>query len=163
MFRLVKGLKTDSKEVDSGRCMRGCDGKLCFSEKERGKVWKNYMERIMNEENDWDLNVEGDTVEGAVVCVSREKVLQALNENMKSSWTFRSQRSLRLQLACTKDQSPFLFVVVVDVVTEFVRVGALSELLYADDLVLMSETIDGLRNKFLKWKETFESRAWCRK
>ena len=30
--------------------MRGSDGKLCFSEKERGKVWKNYMERIMHEE-----------------------------------------------------------------------------------------------------------------
>ena len=34
MFRLAKGLKTDSKEVDGGRCMRGSDGKLCFSEKE---------------------------------------------------------------------------------------------------------------------------------
>ena len=52
MLRLVKGLKTDSKEVEGGRCMRGSDGKQCFSEKERGKVWKDYMERIMNEEND---------------------------------------------------------------------------------------------------------------
>ena len=40
--------------------------------------------------------------------------------------------------------SSFLFVLVVDVVTEFVREGALSELLYADDLFLMSETIEGL-------------------
>ena len=55
--------------------MRGSDGKLCFSEMERGKVWKNYMERIMNEENDWDRNVEGDAVEGPVVCVGREEVL----------------------------------------------------------------------------------------
>ena len=38
MFRLVKGLKTDSKEDEGGRCMRGSDGKLCFSKKERGKV-----------------------------------------------------------------------------------------------------------------------------
>ena len=53
--------------------------------------------------------------------------------------------------------SPFLFAVVVDVVTEFARDGALSELLYADDLVQMSETIEGLRKKFLKWKEAFES------
>ena len=29
------------------------------------------MERIMAEENGWDDNVEGDTVEGPVVCVSR--------------------------------------------------------------------------------------------
>ena len=36
--------------------------------------------------------------------------------------------------------------------------GALSELLYADDLVLISETIDGHRDKFLKWKEAFESK-----
>ena len=48
--------------------MRGSDGKLCFSEKEGGKVWKDYMERIMNEENDWDRSVEGDAVECAVVC-----------------------------------------------------------------------------------------------
>ena len=42
--------------------------------------------------------------------------------------------------------SPFLFAVVVDVVTDLAREGVLSELLYADDLVLMSETIKGLRN-----------------
>ena len=54
MLKLVKGLKTGSKEDEGGRCMRGSDEKLCFSEKERGKVWKDYMERIMNEENDWD-------------------------------------------------------------------------------------------------------------
>ena len=34
--------------------MRGNDRKLCFSEKERGKVWKDYIERILNEENEWD-------------------------------------------------------------------------------------------------------------
>ena len=30
--------------------MRGSDGKLYFSEMERGKVWEDYMERIMNGE-----------------------------------------------------------------------------------------------------------------
>ena len=34
----------------------------------------------MNEENNWDRNVDGAAVEGPVVCVSREEVLQALNE-----------------------------------------------------------------------------------
>ena len=80
MHGLVKGLKSDSIEVESGGCMRGSDGKQSFSEKEIGKVWKEYMERITNEENDWDHNVEEDGVEGPVVCVSKEEVLQALNE-----------------------------------------------------------------------------------
>ena len=47
----------------------------------------------------------------------------------------------------------------VDVVTEFARVGALSEWLYDDDLVPMSETTEGLRNKLLKLKEAFESKG----
>ena len=29
-------------------------------------------------------------------------------------------------------------------------------MLYADDLVLTSETMEGLREKFWKWKEAFE-------
>ena len=37
--------------------------------------------------------------------------------------------------------------------------GALSELLCTDDLVLMSETINGFRNNFLKWREVFESKC----
>ena len=55
--------------------------------------------------------------------------------------------------------SPFIFALVVDVVTEFARELLLSELLYADDLALMSEMVDGLRNKFLKWKEAFKSKG----
>ena len=75
MFRLVKGLKTYSKEVEGGS-----DGKLCFSEKDRGKVMKDYIERIMDEESDLDHNVVENAVEGPVVCVSREEVLQELKE-----------------------------------------------------------------------------------
>ena len=55
--------------------------------------------------------------------------------------------------------SPFHFAVVVDVVTEFAIEGTPSELLYVDDLVLMSETIKRLRNKFLKWMEVFQSKG----
>ena len=44
--------------------------------------------------------------------------------------------------------SPFHFASVVDVVTKFAREGALSESLYANDLVLMSETVNGLSDTF---------------
>ena len=39
---LVRGLKTDGKEHEGIRCMRGSDGKLCFTEKESGEVWKDH-------------------------------------------------------------------------------------------------------------------------
>ena len=54
---------------------------------------------------------------------------------------------------------PPFFAEVEEVVTEVVREGALSELLYADDLVRMSETIEGPSNTCLKWKEDFESKG----
>ena len=79
MFSPVRGLKADSKEVEGGSCMKGIDRKLCFSEKERHKFWKDYMKRIIDEENDRD-HVEGNAVEGAVFCLRREDVVQALNE-----------------------------------------------------------------------------------
>jgi len=56
--------------------------------------------------------------------------------------------------------SPLLFAIVVDVVTGRVRNGLMSDMmLYADDLVLTSETMEGLREKFWKWKEAFESKG----
>ena len=47
MLKLLKEINVDNKEDG------GSDGKLCFCEKERGKVWKDYMERMMNEEK-WE-------------------------------------------------------------------------------------------------------------
>ena len=53
--------------------------------------------------------------------------------------------------------SSFLFNVEVDVVAVFAREDVLREMPYADDLVQMTEAIEGLRNKLLKWKEAFKS------
>ena len=41
--------------------------------------------------------------------------------------------------------SPLVFAIMVDVVTENVRNGLMSKMLYADDLVLTRETMEGLR------------------
>ena len=51
--------------------------------------------------------------------------------------------------------SHFLFAMVMDLVTKYSSEGVLSVLLYADGFILMCETIKGLRNKFLMWKEVF--------
>ena len=70
VFKLVKSMKKDGKDVEGGRCMRGSDGRLNFSEKDRGKVWKEHMERIMNEENEWDQSVKAKLLKGPVERVS---------------------------------------------------------------------------------------------
>ena len=45
------------------------------------------------------------------------------------------------------------------VVTENVRNGLMCEMLYMDDLVLTSEMMEGLKEKFWKWKGAFESKG----
>ena len=68
----------------------------CVSVRRKEVVMKDHMERIMNEENDWDHNMEGDAVEGPVVCVSREEALQASNEMKTGKAPGPSEVSLEL-------------------------------------------------------------------
>ena len=46
--------------------------------------------------------------------------------------------------------SPLIFAIVVDAVTEQARKGILNEILYADDLMLMSENLEDLKERLQK-------------
>ena len=55
--------------------------------------------------------------------------------------------------------SPLLFAIVVYVNSENARRGVVSELLYADDLVLITEIMEDLKERFWNWKDILESKA----
>ena len=55
--------------------------------------------------------------------------------------------------------SPFLFVIVLDTLSRDFSTGAPWELLYAENLVLATECLDELPDKFLLWKHGLESRG----
>ena len=55
--------------------------------------------------------------------------------------------------------SPLQFVAVMEVVTQKVGEGLLWELLYADDLVLVTQSIEELREKVQQWKACMESKG----
>ena len=55
--------------------------------------------------------------------------------------------------------SPFLFSIVLDVLSEDGRKGALYELFYAGDLVLMAETMKEVEAQFIRWKAAFEGKG----
>ena len=46
----------------------------------------------------------------------------------------------------------------VDAITENAR-GVVNELLYADDLVIMSEDMENLKKRFCNWKDALESKG----
>ena len=55
--------------------------------------------------------------------------------------------------------SPLLFVVVMEVLAQSVKEGLPWELLYADDLVLIAESMEGLKEKMKKWKDCMEAKG----
>ena len=74
--------KEDGKGIEGGRCVKGKDGRLRFSEKDRKRIWKNHMEEIMNKENDWDHVTAASMVEGPIKNVTHEEMAIAI-EMMK--------------------------------------------------------------------------------
>jgi prenyltransferase beta subunit len=58
MFKTTKQSVKENKNVLGNGCVRDRSGKLCIGERERAKVWKEHMEKVMNEENEWDGAVE---------------------------------------------------------------------------------------------------------
>ena len=51
-----------------------------------------------------------------------------------------------------------MFAVVVDDETEHAREGLLNEILHADDLVLISESLEDLRERFQRWRSALEDK-----
>ena len=57
--------------------------------------------------------------------------------------------------------SPLLFIIVLEALSREFRTGCPWELLYADDLVIIAETLEELVSKLKLWKERLEARGMC--
>ena len=55
--------------------------------------------------------------------------------------------------------SPLLFVIVMEMFSRELRAGVPLKLLYADDLILMAESEESLRDKIVKWKSGLEAKG----
>ena len=114
------------------------------------------FDRVPRKVLEWALRKKGmpDVLVGSVM-----SLYEGVKTRVRVDTELSEEFDVKVGMHHGSVQSPFLFAVVVDVVTEFTREGALSEMLYANDLVLMSETIEGLRNEFFKLKEACESKG----
>ena len=91
------------------------------------------------------------------------KAVMSLYESSKTKVKVVSEFSKKFSVAVGVHQksvlSPLSFAIVVDIVTENTRKDLMKEVLYADDLVLMSETMEGLKERFIKWRSALESKG----
>ena len=56
------------------------DGKFVMNEKDRGKLWKEHMEKILNVENELGQMAEANMVEGPVEGVTYEEMIKAMDK-----------------------------------------------------------------------------------
>ena len=61
---------------------------------------------------------------------------------------YSEQFELKVRVHQGSVLSPLLFAIVVDIITENARRGVVNELLHADDLVIISEDMEDLKERF---------------
>ena len=77
-FKMARQTARDRQEVVGVPCIRGEDGNLVVSLKERLGVWKIYTDELLNVENAWNGLAVADAVEGPCETVTLAEVEKAL-------------------------------------------------------------------------------------
>ena len=75
-----KYMHGEGKDMHGGGGKKDKDGKIVMNEKDRGKLWKEHMEKILNVENELGQMAKADMVEGPVEGVTYEEVMKAMNK-----------------------------------------------------------------------------------
>ena len=62
------------------KCIKGASGKVIVDDKGIKDSWKEYMEKVMNEENEWDHKLSAEVKEGPADFIRMDEVRAALKE-----------------------------------------------------------------------------------
>ena len=78
--KIAKQMVKKNKDKIGGKCLRDDEGNLVTGDENLKKQWKKYMEKLLNEENEWDGNVEAENIEGPIREISYEEVEKAVRK-----------------------------------------------------------------------------------
>ena len=68
-------------DITGSNCLKGVSGKVIVDEKGIKNSWKEYMEKLMNEENEWDHGISAEVKEGPADCIRIDAVVAALKKD----------------------------------------------------------------------------------
>ena len=80
LFKIAKKMVRNNKENIGGRCLKDNVGKIISGEENLKKRWKEYMEKLLNEENEWDELVDADKIEGPELEITEDEVRKAIKK-----------------------------------------------------------------------------------
>ena len=99
IFKFVKLMKRDRKDVEGEKWIKGRDGRIGFNQQDRWKIWKEHMKRIMSEENTRDHKVDAAMVEGPVEKVSHKKVREVIRKMKEGKAAGLSETTMEMIVA----------------------------------------------------------------
>ena len=79
LFRIVKQKVGEKKDVVRVSSFKYGSGAVKIRVNDRKKIWKEYMEKLVNVENEWTDSIDVSKVEGAVRRIEIEEVRCAMN------------------------------------------------------------------------------------
>jgi len=80
IFRLAKQTVKERQDITGSNCLKGASGKVIVDEKGIKDSWKEYMEKLINEENEWDHGISAEVKEGPADCIRIGEVVAALKK-----------------------------------------------------------------------------------
>ena len=91
------------------------------------------------------------------------KIIQLMNQNTFSKVrvgdTYRNPLSVKVGVHQGSVLSPLLFIIFLEALSREFRTGCQWELFYADDLVIISDSIDDLTARVSSWKDHMETKG----
>jgi len=82
IFRMAKHMVRERQDITGLNCIKGASGKVIVDDKGIKNLWKEYMEKLMNEENEWDHKISAEVKEGPADCIRMAEV-RAVMKKMK--------------------------------------------------------------------------------
>ena len=77
-FRIAKQMMRERRDVTEASCVKDEGGNIVTDSRGVKEVWRKYMDRLLNVENNWDGDVGSDKVEGECCPIMAAEVLRAL-------------------------------------------------------------------------------------
>jgi len=57
IFRIAKQMPKELQDITGSNCLTGVSGKVILDDKGIKDSWKEYMEKLMKEENEWEHRI----------------------------------------------------------------------------------------------------------
>jgi len=102
VFRIAKQMAKERQDVLGVNCLKDSRGKIVVDGDEIKGIWKGYMEKLLNEENEWDNSTACEEKEGPCCRITQEEVRKAL-ESMKKGKAAGQSRVVTEMLQAASD------------------------------------------------------------